>query len=254
MTVWGVAEDGTEFEITNPSLVSGSVWVNGAEVSNIYVSIMASYSVFGFTIDEDHPLTIDATVLIVDWRVNDPNNPYAVLQSATVQSPPYDPFGDSALIGRTSTTTLLTEQTDLEVGRVYLAPEEGYQSFSIGLGNDFDSSILWLFAYLHGLGSSTIGRTMWIQFQGRVVVQGSVQTVDGWVADTVSSGWSSEYTIQFDLSASEGAGGTASVQLGSFSLEGGSQSVFLPQLLMLVGGGGLFVTLIAAPVFESKMR
>jgi hypothetical protein len=251
MEFFGVTDDGEEFQVPQASLFAGSVWVGGQAVDNVYARVKTSYEVAGFKVETDHPLTVTAIVRIGDWYAEDPDNIYYATQSGSIIDPYYDPE-DPAEVFSTSweVTTVEEAQTDFILGKVYLAPQAGEASlFTTGTIND---AMLTLFNWIHE-GDSVVGKTLSVLFEARIKIVGSYEAIDGWHTSTVWSDWSMRYNLKVGLSGSAGVSGTVSVSIGSFSVSGGTQDFTLPILLMIVGGGGLFITLVAMP-FVNKMN
>jgi hypothetical protein len=247
-----VGEDGNEYPLATQSIFAGSVWVGDVPVSNVYARVKVSYDIVGFEIDTEHPLTITTLVRINNWFAEDPDNDYYALTQPTNVDPFYDVEDpNEVIIASWDTTTSILAQTDFVLGKVYLAPQSG--EISLFTTGDINDAVLFMWNWIHS-GDSVVGKTLTTLFESRIKIGGSYETIQGWVDDAIWSDWSMNYALKMGLSSGTAPGGTVTVQIGSFSLEGGSQDMSIPLLLMIFGGGGIFLTLVATPIIEKRMR
>lgn len=248
MEFFAVTADGSEFQVPQASLFAGSVWIEGQAVENVYARVRTTYAIEGFKIDTEHPLTITSIVRINDWFAEDPNNDYYAMQMASNNDPFYDPEDPAEVIAtQWTTSTLEAAQTDFILGKVYLAPQSGEASlFATGTIND---AVLTLWNWIHE-GESVVGKSLSVLFESRIRIDGFFEAIDGWHADTVWSEWSMNYRLKMGLSSTSGPSGTVSVEIGSFSVSGGSQDITLPMMFMIIGGGGVVIALVASPFID----
>lgn len=306
-----ISATGEEHDLANQqefSLLSGDIFIGDVQISNIYVTVKASYSTDGYLISAEDPLTLNPHITIWDagaWvyygsggdtdkydfpmsalpdQDTDPEpDPTTSEETTTTKDEPtttddtttdettteetetyYSPiaylrdtgYGDTRerWSSQFSTATQKASASDMTVGRIYLLDQGDGSPFIVpsSYATDIDSFFSSIFQEIWGDPPPTdatdpiLVRTY---FRAYLDITGKDQSPDG--QTTIQSEWSSTSGVTVGFSAGDTESQNNYVGASTFGTK--TYLEFIPFILMVGGGGGLFLVLFALPVTK-RMR